>query len=135
MIATEHEAAQKACPFACSFNASQGRRTMHAGTSRNEFDQATCIGSSCMAWDFLDLEYINPSTYVIADNATARDRLNTVQRAGEDLEEYTKRITAAYTADGFERVLRYDAGSAAGWRKPHPARRGQCQRTLTVNQE
>lgn len=135
MIVTEEQAAQKACPFAVSFNASHGMRVIYSGSSSREFEHAKCIGAACMAWDWLDPEAINPNTYIIGDGTTARDRLDCIYKTGESKEDFDKRITEAYLADGFERVEKYSVCSVAGWKKPHPERRGQCQRTLVINQE
>lgn len=65
MNLSEDEARTKACPFATSFDASHGRRVYNkdASSKPSEGPMSMCIGSACMAWEFIDYEWMQPALY------------------------------------------------------------------------
>lgn len=132
MIVTEEQAKQKLCPFARSFNADE---TYPA-------KDPLCIGSSCMAWDWIDNDRVMPQNYLIGEDGvgaaagvslrqgyfTPRSNEHTL----ETKEEWHERIIKVRTEEGFTRNEKFAVDSATGWWKPHPQRRGQCGRTPII---
>lgn len=144
MIVTEKEARRKVCPFATSFNAGHGRQYFgENGTSRRETDHAKCIGSSCMAWDWLDNEKIMPQSFIDLKGDGVFGPAGVSLRQGyltpgsnehtpETKEEFHERTIRVRTEEGFTRNPKMAADSATAWVKPHPNRRGQCGRTPII---
>lgn len=146
MIVTEKEASCIACPFAVSFNASQGRHYMEDGHSKRAFDIATCIGSNCMAWEWTDPPFINPHMYILDEigeeqlpnsfwgSRLLEGKLGRSSAVWETNEIRRGRIRTEMERRGWKFVegLGNDEWDARYWRKPNPTRRGQCSRTLTL---
>jgi len=132
MIVTEEQAKQKLCPFARSFNADE---TYPA-------KDPICIGSRCMAWDWIDSEDLLPQTFIqhpdghygSAGQSLRQGYLtpSSNEYTAETKEEFHERITKVRLEECWIRNEPYAVDSAVGWKKPHPQRRGQCLRAITI---